>query len=159
MPTTLTGGFATYKVKDKLLVNVGFDTGWNEFEAINGKFNGMFGVNWTSADKDGKVNVTSECFIGNTQVTGPGVTGSTRTEFCTDITLKLSEKWKYVLENTFAHDSETALSNNAGGIGGYGPASWTGWTNYLLWDINDCWGFGVRYEYFEDLNGAVVPRT
>ena len=38
-----------------------------------------------------------------------------------------------------------------------GPASWTGWTNYLIYDINDCWGVGLRYEYFEDLDGAVVP--
>ena len=36
-------------------------------------------------------------------------------------------------------------------------ASWTGLSNYLLYDINDCWGFGLRYEYFEDLDGAVVP--
>ena len=33
--------------------------------AINGKINAMFGVNWTS--QDGKVNVTSECFLGRNQ--------------------------------------------------------------------------------------------
>ena len=48
-PTTLTGGMATYKLKDKLLVNAGIDTGWNEFKAVNGKINAMFGFNWTSA--------------------------------------------------------------------------------------------------------------
>ena len=31
MPTTLTGGMATYKLQDKLLVNAGLDTGWNNF--------------------------------------------------------------------------------------------------------------------------------
>jgi hypothetical protein len=143
MPTTLTGGQATYKLQDKLLVNAGFDTGWNEFKALNGKINAMFGVNWTS--KDDKINVTSEWFIGNTQ---PAGIDSTRTECCTDITLKLGDKWHYILENTVCHDSNQ---------NGTGPASWTGWSNYLLYDINDCWGFGVRYEYFEDLDGAVVP--
>ena len=111
----------------------------------------MMGFNWTSPDEDGKLNVTSETFIGNTQVAGPGVTGSTRAEVCTDITLKLGKKWKYVLENTVGHDTETPLA-----AGGFGPASWTGFTNYLLYDINDCWAFGIRYEHFEDLDGAVV---
>jgi hypothetical protein len=145
MPTTVTGGLATYKVKDKLLINAGFDTGWNEFEAINGKLNAMFGVNWTSADKDGTINVTSECFIGNTQ---PNATESTRYEFCTDVNVKLGSKWHYIFENTFGRDSDQ---------NGTGPAAWTGFTNYLLYDINDCWGFGLRYEYFEDLDGALVP--
>ena len=64
MPTTLTGGMATYKLQDKLLVNAGLDTGWNNVQSPNGKINAMFGVNWTSG-QDGKVNVTSEWFIGN----------------------------------------------------------------------------------------------
>jgi hypothetical protein len=147
MPTTLTGGYATYKVQDKLLINAGLDTGWNEFEAVNGKVNAMFGVNWTSKDEDGKLNVVSEGFIGNTQLAG---IDSTRVEFCTDINCKLGKKWHYTLENTVCHDSNQ---------NGTGPASWTGWTNYLLYDINDCWGFGLRYEYFEDLNGAVTPNA
>ena len=32
-------------------------------------------------------------------------------------------------------------------------------TNYLLYDINDCYSFGLRYEHFEDLNGAVVTQV
>ncbi len=146
MPTTLTGGFATYKLQDKLLINGGLDTGWNDFEALNGKLNAMFGVNWTSSDKDGKVNVISEWFIGN--MSAPGVAG-TRTAAVTDITLKLGSKWHYILENTVCWDSENVTTGAA--------AAWTGFTNYLLYDINDCWGAGFRYEYFEDLNGAVVP--
>jgi hypothetical protein len=145
MPTTVTGGMATYKVQDKLLINAGFDTGWNEFQALNGKLNAMFGVNWTSKDKDGTVNVTSEWFIGNTQASG---IDSTRTACITDVTLKLSDKLQYVLENTVSHDSNQ---------NGNGPASWTGFSNYLLYKINDCWGVGIRYEYFEDLDAAVVP--
>ncbi len=155
MPTTVTGGMATYKVRggencDTLLVNAGLDTGWNEGTAINGKINAMFGVNWTS--QDGKVNVTSECFLGDTNTDTAAVIESTRYAFITDVNVKLGEKgkekWHWILENTFAHDSNQ---------NGTGPASWTGWTNYLLYDINDCWGAGVRWEYFEDLDAAVVP--
>ena len=97
MPTTVTGGMATYKLQDKLLVNVGLDTGWNNWQSPNGKINAMFGVNWTSKDEDGKVNVTSEWFIGNMS---PGGIDGTRTACITDITLKMGKKWHYVLENT-----------------------------------------------------------
>jgi hypothetical protein len=150
-PTTLTGGFATYKLKDKLLVNAGIDTGWNEgFKALNGRPNFFFGANWTS--KDDKINVIEEVFIGNTQPAG--VDDSTRVLFNTVVTAKLGDKWHYALETNFANDSDTALAS-----GGNGSASWWGMTNYLLYDINDCWGFGFRYEYFEDINGAVVTQV
>ncbi len=144
MPTTLTGGLATYKLGDKLSVNAGLDTGWNEFRPLADKIHAMFGVNWTSCDD--KINVTSECFVGN--MSAAGVEG-TRTAVVTDVALKLGCKWRYILENTVAHDTADVVTGM--------PASWTGFSNYLLYDINDCWGFGIRYEYFEDLDGAVVP--
>ena len=121
---------------------------------INGKFNGFGGVNWTSADKDGKLNVVSECFIGNTQVTGPGTTGSTRVDFVTDVTVKVTKKWTCVLENTFGHDTETPLS-----AGGFGPASWTGWTNYLFYTINDCWSFGTATSILKTSTAPWSART
>ena len=89
---------ATYKLKDKLLVNAGLDTGWNEFKALNGKVNAMFGFNWTSCDKDGKFNVVEEVFIGNMRP--PGVNG-TRYLFNTVVNVKLGDKWHYILENNF----------------------------------------------------------
>ncbi len=151
-PTTLTGGYATYKLKDKLLINAGLDTGWNEFKAINGKINAMFGFNWTSSDKDGKINVVEEVFIGDTDTTNTTVQ-STRYLFNTVVNVKLGDKWHYILENNFAHDSGIGTSPT----GAPSSGAWTGFANYLLYDINDCWGFGIRYEYFEDLDGVVVP--
>ncbi len=148
-PTTLTGGYATYKIKDKLLVNGGFDTGWNEFKSINGKVNTFGGFNWTSADKDGKLNVVEEVFFGDTSTIDTNV-ASFRYLFNTVVNVKLGDKWVYSMESNFAHDS----LNPTGSAGG---ASWTGFGNYLIYAINDCWGFGIRYEYFEDLDGGVVP--
>ena len=60
----------------------------------------MFGVNWTSTDKDGKINVVEEVFIGNTSTT-PGV-DSTRYLFNTVVNVKLGDKWHYILEQNFA---------------------------------------------------------
>ena len=148
-PTTVTGGMATYKVKDKFLVNAGLDTGWNEFTSVNGKTNAFFGFNWTS--KDDKINVVEEVFLGDTNTDPTGTIESFRYLFNTVINVKLGEKWHYILEQNFARDSNTQRDR----IG----ATWTGWANYLLYDINSCWGFGIRYEYFEDLNGVVVTNV
>ena len=158
MPTTLTGGYAVYKVKDKFLVNGGVDTGWNEFSSLNGKVNGMFGFTWTS-EKD-EVAIISEWFVGDTE---PAGIDGTRVECVTDITVKIGEKWHYVLENTVCHDSNTASTATPGpGVAagpGTGPASWIGWTNYLFYDISEHWAFGFRWECFQDLDGAVVTRV
>ena len=158
-PTTLTGGFATYKVKDKLTVNAGIDTGWNEFSALNGQPNFFGGFNWTSSDKDGKLNVVEEIFLGNTQPSG---IESTRYLFNTVVNVKIGDKWTYTLEQNFAHDSDTfstATPITRTNPGQLSAASWVGWSNYLIYNINDCWSAGLRYEYFQDLDGAVVARV
>jgi hypothetical protein len=155
-PTTLTGGYATCQVQDELSVNAGMDTGWNQFTSLNGKANFFFGVNWTS--KDDTINVSEEVFYGNTpsNVLFAEHGGVDTSRFLSDlvVNVKLGSKWRYVLENTFGHDSNTF----SWGSLGLGPASWTGWSNYLLYDINDSWGFGIRYERFEDLDGALVSE-
>ncbi len=150
MPTTLDRrhGDLQGRQNDTLLVNAGLDTGWNNFTALNGKANAMFGVNWTSGQgRQGQRDLR----VVHRRTCRPAGIDGTRTECCTDITVKLGDKKKVALYlgKHRGHDS------NQHGTGG--PASWTGWTNYLLYDINDCWGFGIRYEYFEDLDGAVVP--
>ena len=129
----MTGGYATYKVKDKLLINAGMDTGWNEgFKSLNGRPNFFFGANWTSPDKDGKINVIEEVFIGNTQPAG--VSDSARVLFNTVANVKLGDKWAYALELNVAHGYRPASTATPGGMG---PASWWGFTNYLIYNIND----------------------
>jgi hypothetical protein len=86
--------------------------------------------------------------MGNTQ---PNNNVSFRYLFDTVLKVNLGHNWNYAMEVVFGHDSATTLAD-----GTTGPASWTGWCNYLLYNINDCWTFGGRYEYYEDLDGATV---
>jgi hypothetical protein len=78
--------------------------------------------------------------------------------FNTVVNVKLGDKWTYSLESNFARDSGIVPAAPGVAPGGL-PTSgaWTGFSNYLIYAINDCWGFGIRYEYFEDLDAAVVP--
>jgi hypothetical protein len=145
-PFTFTGGMAVYKIRDGLTVNGGFCTGWNEFSEINGKTNYFGGFDWTSRDK--KYELLEEVVMGNTQ---PNDNVSFRYLFDTVLKVNLGHNWNYGMEVLFGHDSATTLAD-----GTTGPASWAGWANYLFYNINDCWTFGGRYEYFEDLDGAMV---
>lgn len=147
-PTTMTGGMATYKINDKLSANFGLTTGWNEFESLNDKITWLGGFNWTS--KDEKTTLAIEGFIGDTS---PGGVDSTRTHACVVLTQKIGEKYRYALEMNFGNDPNvfTATVPNA-----QSNATWYGFSNYLFYDINNCWSAGGRYEYFSDLDGFVV---
>ena len=56
---------ATYKLKDKLTVNAGIEPVGTSSIASNGRPTHLR-LNWTSPDKDGKLNVMEEVLIGET---------------------------------------------------------------------------------------------
>ncbi|MGA2031316.1 MAG: outer membrane beta-barrel protein [Thermoguttaceae bacterium] len=143
-PTTLSGGQAMYKLSDRWTFNAGIDTGWNDWIAPNGKINYFFGANWNS--EDGKTTIANETFIGNTQ---PEQIDSTRFHNCLVLTQKIGEKWNYAFENNYAYETNTFGHNGA-------HTDWLGFANYFFYDINDCWKFGIRHEFFLDDDAAVV---
>ena len=147
-PTTLTGGSAIYKVNDQVSVNVGLDTGWNDFTDPNNKVNYFGGFNWASQDQ--KTTIAFETFIGNTDPT-PGV-ADCRTHYCFVLTQKIGEKWRYAFENNYGYDN-----NNPYKLGTHGD--WLSLANYLFYDWNECWTFGIRYEWFDDDDGTVVQQV
>ena len=144
-PTTLTGAQATYKLNDRLSVNGGFDTGWNDWDAKNGKLGYYFGSNWTSADE--KTTVGFEMFLGNEQPRG---IESTRAHYALVLTRKLTDKLTYALEHNFGNDPRAATQM------GVRHAEWGSLVNYLFYQLNDCWTVGGRYEFLVDDDGAIV---
>jgi hypothetical protein len=146
-PTTVSGGELIYKVNDKISVNTGINTGWNDWLSPNGKINYFGGFNWTS--KDGTSTLAFQTFMGNTNPER-GV-DSDRFHCFLVFTQQLGKKWKYALENNLGYDT------NPFGTGVHGD--WLGFANYLIYEINDCWSFGMRYEWFMDDDGTVVTRV
>jgi hypothetical protein len=150
-PTTLTGGMAIYKVNDRLSFNGGLDTGWNNWTNPNDHTHVMGGWNWTSCDE--KRTLAVEGFVGDQ------VVGSTRSHVCIVFTQKLGCKWRYALETNFAYDPALIAVPGVAGPGTRKHADWNGCSNYLIYDINDCWSWGMRYELFNDDDGAVVAQV
>lgn len=146
-PTTLSGGELIYKLTDQWSANVGLDTGWNDWLAPNGKINYFGGVNWTSEDQ--KTTFAFEMFLGNTNPER-GVEAN-RTHYAAVLTRKLGQKWRYALEHDLGYDT------NPFGTGEH--ALWWSFVNYLYYDWNECWSFGVRQEFISDKDAAVVMRV
>ena len=146
-PTTLSGGQLICKIDDQWTANAGIDTGWNDWIAPNGKVNYFGGLNWASEDK--KSTLAFEMFLGNTNPVR-GV-DSDRTHYCLVYTQKLGEKWRYALEHNLGYDT------NPFGTGVHGD--WLSFANYLFYDVNPCWSFGGRYEWFLDDDATVTTRV
>ncbi|MDA7951378.1 MAG: porin, partial [Pirellulaceae bacterium] len=56
------------------------------------------------------------------------------------------------LHYTFQHD----LGINDGLGGPNADSEWYGINQYLVYDINDCWAVGGRFEWFRDDDGARI---
>jgi hypothetical protein len=145
-PTTLTGGQLIYKINDRLTTNAGIDTGWNDFTDVSNKLNYYGGFNWTN--KCQTRTFALEIFSG-AQFAG---VNSNRVLVNTVFTQKLGKKWKYALETNLASENNSPVA-----FGGPRDASWYGIANYLFYEVNECWSWGMRYEWTEDRNGAVIP--
>jgi hypothetical protein len=66
------------------------------------------------------------------------------------ITHKVTDSLTYVLDSTLGQTSSTDPTLAAGGR----SATWYGFTNYLLWQVNDCIASNLRFELFDDVRGT-----
>jgi hypothetical protein len=144
-PFTHTGMLAKWKFNDRLSFNAGFHRGWNMWEDNNDSLGFLGGVTWTNAESG--TSIAFAISASNEQV---GI-ASSRNMYSVVIQQKLSDRWRYVLEHDGAHESNALLPN-----GTVAAAEWFGVTNYLFFDVNPQWSFGLRYEWFADNAGARV---
>jgi hypothetical protein len=149
-PTTLTGGMAIQKINDQLSVNCGMDNGWNDWNNPTDNPGVLGGFNWTSCDQ--RRTLAFESFIGQQEVS-PGINGN-RTHACLVFTQKIGCNWRYALETNYGYQDHAVVVRR-----GRAHGDWFGVANYLFYDINDCWSFGMRYEWFNDGDGVVVSAV
>jgi hypothetical protein len=102
-------------------------------------------VTWTNEDSG--TSIAFAITASNEQV----AQASSRTMYSVVLQQKISERLRYVLEHDGAQETNALLPD--GSVAG---AEWFGVTNYLFFDVNPQWSFGLRYEWFADNNGARV---
>jgi len=154
-PFTHTGLLSTYTFNPNWQVNAGAVTGsgtggWDgSFNRNMGTWSGLYGVTWTSDD------AADSLFISGTA----GKQSDNNNHFWGDVSLvgkhNFSDKLHFILQHDhgWANSVITANGLSSGTIGGLQNADWYGINGYLLYDVTDKVGVGVRGEWFRDNNG------
>jgi hypothetical protein len=142
-PFTHTGMMAKYQLSERLSLMGSIVEGWDNWTDQNQKPGFMGGLNWTGPDE--RTSVAWAIIISNEQ---PAGIESTRTLSTVVVSQKLGEKWKFIFQN------DDGVETNSGGGGA--NAAWYSFDNYLLYEVNDKWSLGARYEWFIDQDGTRV---
>jgi hypothetical protein len=138
-PFTHTGMLFMRKVNDQLSFSAGFHRGIDQFDdsALGDDSLGFLGgVTWTS-----KSERLSLAFSLTASEEGPG---NKVTIYSLVGKYKVSDKLTYVAQHDYGQASEPA------------KAEWYSLNQYLLYQLNDKWSLGGRYEIFRDNNGTRV---
>jgi hypothetical protein len=144
-PFTHTGVLATYQFNDKLTGSAGWANGWDSgFGDKNHGSTFLGGLTWTISEKATLAWYMCSGYWG-TGAAFPGA--ATNDIFMQSIvfTLKLTDKWTYILQHDYGTNYNRPDEN-----------LWYGLNQYLIYTINDCWAFGGRIEWFHDDDGVRV---
>ncbi|MBE7526697.1 MAG: porin [Burkholderiales bacterium] len=141
-PFTHMGMLLSYPVNSNLTVKSGVVTGWDNLSRHIPNYLG--GLNYTSDDK--KTNFAVSLITGDAR-TADLHENHNRTMYSVVVEHRLLEKLRYVLQHDFAVEARTASTPSA---------AWYGINQYLLYDISDKLGAGLRFEWFHDKNGTRV---
>jgi hypothetical protein len=147
-PLLVTGVLGTYKLCDHWSFNAGFHRGWMMFEDFNNHLNFMGGATWTGDEK--RTSVTFAVDNGKPDQWFPTATPpDNRFVYSLIVREQLTEKLLYVLQ----HDLGT---EDHGNPRTGGDANWYSLVQYLVYTLNPCWSAGMRFEWFNDADGARV---
>ncbi len=144
-PFTHTGMLAKWQFNDRLALSAGFHRGWEQWEDNNSNLGFLGGATWTNEDSG--TMLAFGITASNEQVGW----SSSRTMYSVVVQQRLAERLRYVLEHVGAYETNALLPDNS-----TASAEWFGVTNYLFFDLNPLWSFGLRYEWFADNDGARV---
>ncbi len=145
-PFTHTGFLFSREFGDWLTLHAGWtngwDSGWRDLDSAS-----MFlgGVTAKLTDKASLAWAVSTGRYGN------GARNNDGDMYMNSIVFEwnLTERFTYVLQ----HD----LGNNSGL--GADNARWYGINQYFLYQLNECWASGMRFEWFRDHDGARVATA
>ena len=140
-PFTHTGLLAMYQLGDRWTASAGFHRGWNLWEDNNQSLGFLGGLTWTSTDK------RSEAAFSLTSSNETNAGNTNRFLYSFVIKHRINEKLRYIFQHDLGYEDDGAVTRDA---------QWYGIVNYLLYDLNPCWSFGLRYEWFNDDDGTRV---
>lgn len=138
----VTGMQVDVQMNERLALTGGFHRGDANWEDNNDRLNGYGMVSWTSCDAMTELRYTFD--IGAEDDAG------VQDQYIHSIVWqqRFCEKWIYAINHQFGHVS--------GGAPGGGDATWYSFVNHLAYEVNDKLIVGMRYEWFDDVDGTRV---
>lgn len=142
----VTGLFAQWQMSPHWKVGAGLHRGQNKWEDNNNVLNFVGLVEWTKPSKDMILTYTFD--VGAEDDLGQN------TVFAQSLIFEwqFTEKTSYVLHSSYGFEENVAT--------GGGTAYWYGFTNYLTHELHKKLLVGMRYGWFNDVDGTrVFPRA
>jgi hypothetical protein len=138
-PGTMLALMLTRHLNEEFSVSAGMHRGTDQFNDTDGKnaLDFVGGGSWDSSDGESWLDayvIAEEKGIGNDTL-HYSVMGGTM----------LSERLEYVCEWYYGHNDDATAQ-----------AEWYGLNNHLMREVNECWSYGTRFEWFRDDDGFRV---
>lgn len=149
-PFTHWGGMLNWKISNSWTVQAGLTNGWDALDRPSDNMGFVGKVRYDSAASGWWTSfaiVTGEEFnnLGDLPIR-PDFTNRTRYSWL--VGLPLTCRIDYVFHHWLGLQEQGAIDG--------GQADWYGIDQYLFYTVNDCWKWGVRFEWFRDEEGTRV---
>ncbi|MCL4202368.1 MAG: outer membrane beta-barrel protein [Pirellulaceae bacterium] len=128
-PFTHTGVLATYQVDDRLTAYGGWTLGWDTgFNQLDNGSSFLGGFSYAVHDS---IDFIYMCTAGNF-----GLLGKRAYSHSVVVDMELTERLNYVIQSDLMRLGEEEVDT-------------IGINQYLIYSLNDCWGFGARMEWWK----------
>lgn len=141
-PFTHMGAMLSYPINSNFTIKGGIVSGWDNLSRRTPSYLG--GLNYITDDS--KTSIAVSVMTGDERTVNLHENYN-RTMYSVVMEHYFSEKLRYVFQHDFATQVKTAESPSA---------AWYGINQYLLYDISNQLGAGLRFEWFRDKNGTRV---
>lgn len=139
-PATHTGALATWEATDSLTFLGGWSNGWDAgFTDNGGASTYLAGVTWSEWEN---LTTTYSCSAGRL---GDGEGDLYMHSLALEI--QATERLAWILHNDLGIQTNGSSGSDA---------LWVGVVQYLQYDLTDCLATGLRFEWFQDRDGARV---
>jgi hypothetical protein len=156
-PMTHTGVLLSQRLTQRLTGIFGVTRGWDTWEDPNGKLSYMAGIRWCSWD--GRTEFSWVGMSGNETVgnklgrTGNSTPGAIRSNYSMVLSHALTPRLKIVGQHDMGYEKYAAESR-----AGWENGHWYSWSGYVFYQLSNTVTFGVRGEWFRDVNSGRIYR-
>lgn len=151
-PYTHTGIKADYQFTKQLDLSLGVVNGWDQVTDNNSSktFIGRLGINLGDPFSGG----ISWTYGDEKSAGAADINHDTRTSIDATFATVLNKQWTLNYQANYGEEAHTSAFAEGPAPAGANYGTWFGFGLQPKWTINDKWWMGMRYEYFEDKDGA-----